>query len=226
MIKDIPYSVLKQNARAYEIMLLRDQHANTFTDMAKEFNISAERVKNLYYRMKIRQIRLYIHHISAALGHENTSQIKKIYNNAYECYQNWQYACAYLEKKYNVILSAYREGEPGMPAPFINAMPPFKPKLSQKTIARIIEMREVEKASYTAIAKELRMTRDKARDAYESFYHKQVLRLIDALQAKAESHEERKAIFDYYFGKYATSKKRYDALMDTDCPLRQAYIVN
>ena len=36
MLKNIPYSVLKQNGRAYEMMLLRDQHDNTFADIAKE----------------------------------------------------------------------------------------------------------------------------------------------------------------------------------------------
>ena len=41
MLKDIPYSVLKKNRRAYEIMLLRDQYENTFTD-----NVSQERLRH------------------------------------------------------------------------------------------------------------------------------------------------------------------------------------
>lgn len=212
MLKDIPYSVLKQKERGYEIMLLRDQHGNTFTDIAKEFEISVTRVKQLYDNLKRKQIRLYINHIAAALGYESCSQIQKVYDNAYECYQDWTYACAYLEKKYKDILMEYRHGEPGMPAQFIRNMPPFKPKLSKKTVARVIELRDIEKASFAAIAKEFRMTQAKARHTYEWFYHKKVLALIEALQEKAESREEKAAIWDYYFRRCHSSKKRYDML--------------
>ncbi len=211
-MKDIPYSELKQDERAYEIMLLRDQYDNTFTDIAKEFEISVTRVTQMYHKLKFKQIRLYINHIAVVLGHESTSQVRKVYNDAYECYQDRRYACAYLEKRYNDILIEYRDGETGMPTQFIKNMPPFKPKLSEKTIARVIEMREVEKASFVTIAKELRMTQAKAKRTYEWFYHKQVLELIKTLEEKAESEEEKHAIWDYYFRRYHTSKKRYDML--------------
>lgn len=212
-MKDIPYSTLKQDERAYEIMLLRDQHNNTFTDIANEYSISVVRVRQIYNKTKIKQIRLYIQHISIELGHENTSQIRKIYDDAYEYYQDWTYACAYLEKKYKNILDEYRTGEPGMPMQFIKSMPPFKPKLSKETIARIIEMREIEKASYISIGIELHMTQAKAKHTYEWFYHQQVVELIKALQEKAKSRAEKDAIWEYYFRGYRTSKKRYDALM-------------
>ena len=212
MLKDIPYSILKQDERAYEIMLLRDQHANTFTDIARECEISVARVVQIYNKLKIKQTRLYINHIAVVLGHESTSQVRKVYNDAYECYQEWSYACAYLEKKYKDILTEYRDGEPGMPTQFVKSMPPFKPKLSKKTVARVVEMREVEKASFVAIAKELRMTQAKARCTYEWFYHKQVLELIKALQDKAGSREEKNAIWEYYFKENKTAKKRYDML--------------
>ncbi len=78
---------------------------------------------------------------------------------------------AYLEKKYKDILTEYRDGEPGMPTQFVKSMPPFKPNLSKKTVARVVEIREVEKASFLAIAKELRMTQAKAKHTYEMFYH-------------------------------------------------------
>ncbi len=211
-MKDIPYSELNQDERAYEIMLLRDQHGNTFADIAKEFEISAERVIQIYNKLKLKQIRLYINHIAVVLGYESTSQVKNVFDNAYECYQDWTYACAYLEKKYKDILIEYRDGEPGMPTQFIGNMPPFKPKLSKKIVARVIELRDVEKASFVTIAKELRMTQAKAKRTYEMFYHKQVLALIHALQEKAESKEEKAAIWDYYFRRYHSSKKRYDML--------------
>ena len=211
-MKDIPYSVLNQDERAYEIMLLRDQRGNTFADIAKEFEISAERVIQIYNKLKLKQIRLYINHIAVVLGYESTSQVKNVFDNAYECYQDWTYACAYLEKKYKDILIEYRDGEPGMPTQFIRNMPPFKPKLSKKTVARVIELRDVEKASFVTIAKELRMTQAKAKRTYEMFYHKQVLVLIKALQEKAESKEEKETIWKYYFRRYHSSKKRYDML--------------
>lgn len=212
MLKDIPYSELNQDERAYEIMLLRDQHDNTFVDIAKEFEISVVRVIQIYNKLKIKQIRLYVNHIAVVLGHESTSQVKNMFDNAYECYQDWIYACAYLEKRYKDILIEYRDGEPGMPSQFIRNMPPFKPKLSKKTIARVIELRDVEKASFVTIAKEMRMTQAKAKRTYEMYYHKQVLALIHALQEKAELKEEKAAIWKYYFRRYHSSKKRYDML--------------
>lgn len=212
MLKEEAYRELQKDRRAYEIMLLRDQQGKTFTDIAKEYEISSAWAVQKYNRLKMKQIRLYINHIAAVLGHESTSQVENVFQNAYECYQDWTYACAYLEKRYKDILMEYRDGEPGMPTQFIKDMPPFKPKLSKKTVARVIELREAEKASFVTIAKELRMTQAKARHTYEMFYHKQVIALIKALQEKAESKEEKAAIWNYYFGRYHSSKKRYDML--------------
>lgn len=211
-MKDIPYSILKQDERAYEILLLRDQHANTFTDIAGAYEISVARVAQLYNKRKIKQIRLYINHIAVVLGHENTAQVRKVCNDAYESYQELSYACAYLEKKYKDILTEYRDGEPGMSAQFVKSMPPFQPKLSKKTVARVVEMREIEKASFVTIAEELRMTQAKAKHTYNMFYHKQVLGIIKALQETAESREERNAIWEYCFRGNKSSKKRYDML--------------
>ena len=193
-------------------MLLRDQHGNTFADIAKEFELSVSRVTQIYNKLKLKQIRLYINHIAAALGYESISQVENVFYEAYECYQDKAYACAYLEKRYKDILIQYRDGEPGMPEQFIRNMPPFKPKLSKKTVARVVELRDVKKAPFVTIAKELRMTQAKAKRTYEMFYHKQVLALVKALQEKAESKEEKNAIWDYYFRRYRSSKKNYDML--------------
>lgn len=214
MLNDIPYSVLKQDKRAYEIMLLHDQYDNTFTDISKEYEISTERVKQIYNIIKIKQIRLYISHIAFVLGHENTLCIRNVYDSAYECYHEIVYVCAYFEKKYKSVLDEYRAGESGMSEHFIKSMPPFKSKRSKKTVARVIEMREVEKASYVAIGKELQMTKAKAKHIYEWFYHEQVLEIIKGLQENVESHEEKMAILHYYFKGNKTSKKRYDKLME------------
>lgn len=158
---------------------------------------------------------LYVKHISVVLGCKNDSQIRKVFDDAYECYQDTTYACAYLEKKYKNILTEYRAGEP---AQFINKMPPFKPKLSKKTIARVIEMREAQRASFVIIAEKLHITKEKARETYDMFYHKKVLDLIGILQEKAESIAGKRAIWDYYFKGYKSSKRRYD-VMTKDNPV-------
>lgn len=213
-MKDIPYSKLKADKRAYDIMLLRDQYNNTFTDIAKDYEISFIRVKQIYKRIKIKQIRLYIRHISIALGYEHTSEIRKVFEDANECYQDFSYACAYLEKKYKKILDAYRAGEPGTPKQFIKNLPPLKRSLSKETISRMIEMRETEKATFAAIAKEMDITPEKAKYTYDNFYHQKVLKYVQALQQEAKSQDEMWAIWQRYFGKYRSAKKRYEMILD------------
>lgn len=56
VLKDIAYSKLQQNERAYEVMLLRDQYDNTFTDIAKKYEISVTRALDIYRRLKIEQV--------------------------------------------------------------------------------------------------------------------------------------------------------------------------
>lgn len=211
-MQDISYSVLKKDKRAYEIMLLREQYENTFADIATEFELSVTRVTQLYRRLKIKQIQLYINHISVVLGYDSTSKVWQVYNEAKECYQDYSYVCAYLEEKYKDILTEYRNGEPGMPSQFVKGMPPFKAKLSENMIARVVEMRETEKASFITIGKELHITPAKAKRTYEMFYHTQVLKLVKALQDKAENVEEKQAIWEHYFRGYHSAKKRYDML--------------
>lgn len=149
-MNDIPYSQLKEDRRAYDIMILRDQYNNTFADIAKEYGISLVRARELYSRVKIKQIRLYIRHISIALGYDNTVKVRKVYSAAYDCYQDFSCVCAYLEKKYKSILAEYRAGEPGMPTEYIKNLPPLKKSLNPEIVSHIIEMREVEKATFTA----------------------------------------------------------------------------
>ncbi len=213
MLNDTPYDVLKEDERAYEIMLLRDQYDNTFSDIAKEFGISLPRVREIYRKIKNRQIRLYINHISIALGYEDNSQIKMVYEQAEKCYQDKKYVCGYLEKKYKDILTEYRNGEPGMPRKFLKKIPPLKPELSQKTVARIVEMKETEKASFIEIAKKFRITRQKAKRTYDGYYHDKILELMEILQKNAESRQEKTEIWEYCFRNSYSSKKRYEMLM-------------
>lgn len=214
MMNDIPYSELKKDKRAYDIMILRDQYNNTFAGIAKDYEISFIRARQIYSRIKRKQIRLYIRHLSIVLGYENTAQVGKVFETANECYQGFSYACAYLEKKYKNVLEEYRTGEPGAPQQFIKKLPPLKRKLSKETISRIIKMRETEKATFVAIAKEMDITPEKARVTYDDFYHQKVLKYVEALQKKAKSRDEKRAIWWRYFGKYRSAKKRYEMILD------------
>ena len=102
-MKDIPYSLLKKDGRAYEVMLLRDQYGHTFTDIAKKFNRTATWVSQIYYQQKIKQIRLYINHISVALGYDGVSPIRKVYEEASDWYQDYSYACAYFQQNTKIF---------------------------------------------------------------------------------------------------------------------------
>jgi hypothetical protein len=212
-MKDYLYSSLKENERAYEIMLLRDQCGETLSMIAKEYDLSIARVQQIYHHIKRKQMCLYIRHISIVFGQKDTEQVRKIFNDANEWYRDLTYATAYLEKKYRDILIEYRAGEPGMPKEFIRNMPPFQPGLRKETIDCVVRMREKEKASYIAIAKKLCMTPAKARDIYERFYHQKVLVMLKELGSRMESYEERMALRDHYFETYKAPKKRYDALI-------------
>lgn len=212
-MNDRPYSLLKQDANAYEILLLRDQQELPFSAIAKRFGLSISGARQRYYRLKDKQNALYIQHIAAALGCENISQIKESCWEAYIFYQSIPCVCAYLEKTYGDLLTAYRAGEPGMPERFIRKLPPFRKHLSEKTIARVAAMRDEEHASFAVIAKALHITPEKARYTYDQFYHRQVIMLLGALQETAATPQEKKAMQDWCFNAYKSSKKRYDALM-------------
>ena len=133
MLEDIPYSTLKENRRSNEIMRLWDQ-GGTFAEIAQGYGISTVRVKQLYRRIKKRQLELYIRRISLALGHGNMAEVRREAEEAYRCYQGLPYIAAYLEKMYRGILEAYREGETGMSEAWIKSLPPLRRKLSKKMI--------------------------------------------------------------------------------------------
>ncbi len=207
MLQDIPYSVLQDNKRSYEIMILRDQHSNSFSDIAIEHSITSPCVISHYSKIKIRQIRLYINHLSVVNNHDSTAHFREIFRTAYNCYQDYQCAAAYLEKEYRVILIEYRAGEPGMPEQFLAKLPPLRKNRSRKTIDRVIEMREVEKKTYAEIGKQLRMTRQCAEHLYQSFYHKKVLAILEHIEK-----ETGEKVWDLYFRSSHQAKKRYEMI--------------
>ncbi len=66
-MKAKPYSELKKNARAYEIMLQHDG-GKPFAELAKTYGVSVNWARQIYCRQKYMQIHLYLHRIAAATG--------------------------------------------------------------------------------------------------------------------------------------------------------------
>ena len=85
MLQDIPYNVLKEDPREYAILLRRDQNGAAWKEIAREFGLSTTRVAQIYRKMKLRQIRLYIRHVSIVQGC-GLVQVQKVYNKALEWY--------------------------------------------------------------------------------------------------------------------------------------------
>ena len=169
---DIPYSTLQEDKTGYQILLLREQQDQSFTAIASKFGVSPARVRQQYTKMKVRQVRLYIRHIAIALGHDNTAQVRNVFSEAMDCYQNYPYACGYLDKTYGDILKAYRAGEPGTPQEMLEKLPPCPVKLGEEEISRMVTMREEENASFRAIGRAFHITPEKARHTYEMVYHR------------------------------------------------------
>ena len=213
-MKDIPYSTLKEDTRAFDIMTLRDQYSNTFPDIAREYGLSPVRAKQIYNKIKLKQLHLYVRHISIALGHERVAEIRKEYYAAYMCYHTYPYVCAYLETKYKDLLEEYRAGAPGLPEQFTKRLPPLKRQLSEVELSRIVELREKQKASYAAIGKELDITPEKVKHTYNLFYQRKVLAHVRTLQEETDSYEEKEAIWNRYFGKYQSARKRWEMVQN------------
>lgn len=218
---DIPYSTLQEDKIGYQILLLREQQNQSFTAIASQLSVSPARVRQQYAKMKVRQVRLYIRHIAIALGHENTTQVRKEFSTAMECYQNYPYACGYLDKTYGEILERYRAGEPGTPQEILEKLPPCPAELGEEEISRIVTMREEGKASFRAIGREFGITPEKARHTYEMVYHRKVLEYVEGLQQQARSWEERMEIWRRYFGGSMSAKRRYERLLAEQCEKKE-----
>lgn len=208
MLKDIPYSELKKNEKAYQIVLMRDQQSKTYTQIAKELDISLDGVRQIYDRLKRKQIQLYINHIAFALGHENTDIIKSWYYEVNEWYQDWQYISGYFEKEYEEILREYRAGEPGMPEEFIEKIPPLQSGTSSELIATVVYMREMSNMGFARIGKNLNMTAEKARHTYEMFYNNLALALFGIYKMHSVSKAEKDELWKRCFYRCRSAKKR------------------
>lgn len=56
------------------------------------------------------------------------------------------------------------------------------------------------------------MTKEKARQLYNSFYHQQVVAHVNAVEEKAETFDEKTAIWRRYFGTRLSPKKLYEMI--------------
>ena len=210
---DIPYSTLQEDKTGYQILLLREQQDQSFTAIASQLGVSPARVRQQYTKMKVRQVRLYLRHIAIALGHENTAQVRNVFSTAMDCYQNYPYACGYLDKTYGEILEAYRAGEPGTPQEMLEKLPPCPVKLGEEEISCMVTMREEENASFRAIGRAFHITPEKARHTYEMVYHRKVLEYVERLQQQARTWEERRELWRRYFGGHQSAKTRYENIL-------------
>ena len=213
MLRDIPYRVLKQNSRAYSIMLLRDQKALTFSDIAKQCGVTASTASQLYRTIKKKQIDMYANHIAIVKGHGNNSEIRKVVYRAVACYRDMACVSAYLEKKYRSVLAAYRGGEPGMPRKFIKNLPPFRPELTDDEIKSLLHMREEEKLTFKEIGRRLDITQKSARNTYENYYYQKSMELIQILLERNNFGPESIKIMEHYLLGYKKVKERYEALV-------------
>lgn len=218
---DIPYSTLQEDKTGYQILLLREQQNQSFTAIASQLGVSPARVRQQYTKMKVRQVRLYLRHIAIALGHENIAQVRNVFSTAMDCYQNYPYACGYLDKTYGEILEAYRAGEPGTPQEMLEKLPPCPVKLGEEEISRMVTMREEENASFRAIGRAFHITPEKARHTYEMVYHHKVLEYVEGLQQQAKSWEERMEIWRRYLGGSMSAKRRYERLLAEQCEKKE-----
>lgn len=208
-LTDIVYKCLKENERAYEILLLRDLHDNTFTALAEEYGVCVATVMSTYYQIKIRQIRLYINHLAIVHGHETTTSFMELFHKANDCYRDYKYVTGYFEKEYPDILTEYRAGEPGLPKPFLASMPPYREAWSKYTIRRVVKLREDEKLTYIEIGRKLKMTASSTEHIYQHYYHKKFLDLSNKIIAATGKTNLRR---DYY-RITRNSKKRLKLLL-------------
>ncbi|WP_418667004.1 hypothetical protein [Allofournierella sp.] len=208
---DIPYSELKQNPRDYKVLLLRDQWDRPYTEIARELEISTARAIQIYHHVKRKQLRLYARHL--AIAHDGQDPSAFQYEKLYDGYGDYKYVSAYWEKEYTELLKEYRSGEPGHSAGFLAELPPPTQEVTSLMEQQVKRLREKEEETFAEIGREMKMTREKARNIYERFYHKKWLAARDKIRSTYNrGKDERDDFMDYYW-KYRTARKRFEALV-------------
>ena len=208
MIKKIYYDTIKNKEMDYRIMILHDSGCN-YNEIARQIGKSSTRVSFVYSRTKVRQLRLYCRHLSI-LNDEEMDKYMHIWQEADFFYCDLQCSVAYLEKEYYNELQRFRLGEPGMPDQFLNELLPIK-KCGEKTTEKVIQMRDVQKKSFVEIGRLLQITRFKARQLYNSYYHGKMIDIANEIK-KAYGEEEREKFLDHYLVNSYSPKRCFEIL--------------
>ena len=211
MLSDIPYRNIMDKGRKYDVWVLRDVYDNTFADIAREYGVSVATIVDNYNKLLWLKVRYYVNHLSIVHGYENTSYFRKIWSSAYDCYGGEKYVVAYFEKEYADILSEYRNGEPGMSERILLELPPLRNEFSKQTVSSVIRLRETNGMTYAAIGKRLRMTKEKAEDIYQHYYHVLYLQLSEKLMEITGDNDLRRKYRDTF--QVGSGKKKYDCLV-------------
>lgn len=99
--------------RNYSIMQERDMNGTSFKKIGEMFGLKESSVRQIYYDTKRKQIGLYRIAICKATGKPLNELDQYLYWLCDEL-GSFAYVVAFLEKRYNEILSKFRNGEPGM----------------------------------------------------------------------------------------------------------------
>jgi len=212
MLSEIPYKNIMRHNRKYDVWVLRDVYGNTFVDIAKEYGVSRGTIVSDYNKILFLKLSYYVNHLSIVHGYKNTTHFKEIWRTALECYCCMKYAVAYFEKEYTDILSEYRDGEPGMPERLLRDLPPLRNEFSKRTVSSIIRLRETNGMTYAAIGKRLRMTKEKAEELYNHYYHDLYYQLSERLIEITGDKDLRGKYRDAF--PIGCGKKRYDCLVN------------
>ena len=94
-----------------------------------------------------------------------------------------------------------------MPAAFVDSLPPFQARLSQRIVDRVISLREKGHVSFKKIGEELHLTPAKAKHIYERHYHEKALVLEKELEKLGRNN-----VWEEYCARLRASKGRYDVL--------------
>ena len=93
-------------------------------------------------------------------------------------------------------------------------MPGLRAQLSEEETAFIVKMHDEKKSSFKEIAKELKITPEKAKTTYSRYYYAQAVKLVERVQAKGRTYQDKLEIWNYYFKKKMSPKKRYEMLRE------------
>ena len=212
MLSDIPYKDIMNNGRKYDVWVLRDVYGNTFVDIARDYDVSVSTIVNNYEKLLSLKLQYYVNHLSIVHGYEDKKHFRKICISAFECYCERKYIVAYFEKEYADILREYRDGEPGMPEQFLRDLPPLRYEFSKRTISSVIRLRETNGMTFIAIGKRLRMTKEKAEDLYNHYYHTLYYELSEKIMEITGDKDLRERYWKKFHVGY--SKQKYDCLLN------------